>query len=250
MPSQYYFPPYNKDVTFSKWDVVQGDGIRSADLTYYYSLVDRNLGNLPTGRFNIPITSYSRTDDVTTLYFTQGSNPTFYQGSIIYVTGMANTSLNYTGMITAAGQGSVSFTNPGWTQGVTATSIGAISGRLNPSWTTGFAFVPAYQTKSETTNSTVTAQLGDGYSQRMPNGINSYMQSFNFVYTSRGNRETRAIDNFVTNMAGSAPFEIMFPVASLVNKPGLKYVAPNVSYTTDSWGLNTATVTLQRVFDP
>lgn len=249
MPSQYYFPPYNKDITFNKWDVVQGDGMRATDLTYYYSLADSNLGNLPTGRFNIPVTSWTRSEDVTTLNFTQGSHPTFYQGAIIYVTGMANTSVNYTGMISAAGAGFVSFTNPGWPE-TAVTTIGAISGRLNPSWTTGFAFVPAYQTKSEVTNSTVTAQLGDGYSQRMPNGINSYMQSFSFVYTSRSNKETRAIDNFVTNMQGSAPFEVMFPVATLVNKPNLKYTADSVSYTTDSFGLNTAAVSLKRVFDP
>ena len=248
MPSQYYFPPFNANVTFNKWDVVQGDGVHSSDLTYYYSLKDSNLSSTVISGFNIPVTSYTRSDDKVTLTFVQGGKPTFYPGSIIYVTGMANTSVNFTGMISEAGPGSVSFTNPGWPD-TAATTIGAISGRINPSWTTGFAFIPAYQTKSDVNNTVITAQLGDGYQQRMPNGINSYTQDFNFVFSSRTNKEIRAIDNFVTNMNGVYPFEVLYPVATLSNKPNLKYTAPSVSYTTDSWGLNTATVSLKRVFD-
>lgn len=249
MPSQFYFPPFNASVTFNKWDVVQGDGVRPTDLTYYYSLKDGNLSSTVISGFNIPVTSYVRADDVATLYFTQGSYPTFYQGSIIYVTGMANTSVNFTGMITAAGSGNVSFTNPGWPQGVTLTSIGAISGRVNPSWTTGFAFIPAYQTKSDVNNNTITAQLGDGYSQRSPNGINSYNQNYNFVYTSRQNKEVRAATNFIQNMAGAYPFEILLPVSSLATNPNAKYVAPTISYTSDSFGLVSYSVALNRVFD-
>lgn len=248
MPSQYYFPPFNANVTFNKWDVVQGDGVRTTDTTYYYSLKDGNLGITPTGRFNIPITSYTRSEDVTTLYFTQGANPTFYPGAIIYVTGMANTSVNFTGMISAAGDGSVSFTNPGWPDSA-VTTIGAISGRLNPSWTTGFAFVPAYQTKGDITNKTITAQLGDGYSQRQPNGLNSYDQSLNFVYTSRSPKEFRAAANFVENMAGANAFEVLMPLTSLSNQPNAKFIAPSISYTTDSWGLVSYSVNLNRVFD-
>jgi phage-related protein len=249
MPSQYYFPPYNASVTFSKWDVVQGDGVRATDLTYYYSLRDGNVGVTPTGRFNIPVTGWSRTDDTATLSFTQGSNPTFYPGSIIYVTGLFNSSLNYTGMITDAGQGFVSYTSPGWPEDITAATIGAISGRLNPSWTTGFAFIPAYQTKSDVNNNTITAQLGDGYSQRSPNGINSYNQNYNFVYTSRRNKEVRAATNFIQNMAGAYAFEVLFPVSSLATNPNAKYVAPTISYTSDSFGLVSYSVTLNRVFD-
>lgn len=248
MPSQYYFPPFNANVTFNKWDVVQGDGVRSSDLTYYYSLKDGNLGVTPTGRFDIPITSYTRSEDVTTLYFTQGSYPTFYPGSIINVTGMTNASVNFSGMLSAAGPGSVSFTNPGWPD-TAATTVGAISVRLNPSWTTGFAFIPAYQTKSDVNNTTITAQLGDGYSQRQPNGLNSYNQSYNFVYTSRSNKEVRAATNFIQNAAGAFPFEILFPLSSLATNPNAKYVAPSISYTTDSYLLTSYTVQLNRVFD-
>lgn len=248
MPSQYYFPPFNPNVTFNKWDVVQGDGVRSSDLTYYYSLKDGNLGVTPTGRFNIPITSYTRSEDVVTLTFNQAGQPAFYPGSIIYVTGMSNTSVNFTGMISAAGSGFVSYTNPGWPD-TAVTSIGAISGRLNPSWTTGFAFIPAYQTKSDINNTTITAKLGDGYEQRQPNGLNSYSQSFNFVYTSRPNKEVRAATNFIQNMAGAYAFEVLYPVSALANQPNLKYKAPSISYSTDSYGLVSYTVNLERVFD-
>lgn len=248
MPSQYYFPPFNSSVTFNKWDVVQGDGVRSNDLTYYYSLKDGNLSSTVISGFNIPITSYTRSEDVVTLTFNQAGKPTFYPGSIIYVTGMANTSVNFTGMISAAGSGSVSFTNPGWPD-TAVTTIGAISGRINPSWTTGFAFIPAYQTKADVNNTVITAKLGDGYEQRQPNGLNSYNQSFNFVYTSRQNKEIRAMTNFIQNQAGSAPFPVLYPVSSLENQPGHLFVCPSISYTTDSFGLVSATVQLNRVFD-
>ncbi len=249
MPSQYYFPPFNPNVTFNKWDVVQGDGVRTSDLTYYYSLKDGNLGITPTGRFNIPITSYTRSEDVTTLYFTQGANPTFYPGAIIYVTGMANTSVNFTGMISAAGPGQVSFTNPGWPQTDPSVSIGAISGRLNPSWTTGFAFIPAYQTKADINNNTITAQMGDGYSQRQPNGLNSYNQAMNFVYTSRSPKELRAATNFVENAAGASAFEVLMPLSAISTNPNAKYVASSINYTVDSWNLVSYSISLNRVFD-
>ena len=248
MPSQFYFPPFNASVTFNKWDVVQGDNVRPTDLTYYYSLKDGNLGITPTGNFNIPVTSFTRSEDVTTLTFNQVNRPQFYPGSIIYVTGMTNSSVNFTGMISMAGSGSVSFTNPGWPE-TSVIGMGAISGRLNPSWTTGFAFIPAYQTKSDVNNNTITAQLGDGYSQRSPNGINSYNQNYNFVYTSRQNKEVRAATNFIQNMAGAYPFEILLPVSSLATNPNAKYVAPTISYTSDSFGLVSYSVALNRVFD-
>lgn len=248
MPSQYYFPPFNANVTFNKWDVVQGDGVRSSDLTYYYSLKDGNLGITPTGNFNIPVTSYTRSEDVTTLYFDQTNHPAFYPGSIVYVTGMANSSVNFTGMLSNAGSGSISFTNPGWPDSA-VTTIGAISGRLNPSWTTGFAFIPAYQTKADINNNTIIAQMGDGYSQRQPNGLNSYNQAMTFVYTSRTLKELRAATNFVENMAGANPFEVLMPLTALSNKPNAKYVAPSINYTVDSWGLASYSVSLNRVFD-
>ncbi len=246
--TQFYFPPYNSNVTFNKWDVVQGDGVRSADLTYYYSLINNNLGNLPTGRYNIPVTSYTRSEDVATLFFTQGSQPVFNVGSIISVTGMANVSLAYTGMLTAAGAGWVSYTNGGWPDGA-STSIGAITTQLNPAWTTGFAFIPAYQTKADSNNKTITAQLGDGYSQRSPNGINAYDQTFSFVYTSRSLKEIRAMMNFVQYTAGSIAVQVLYPLASLDNQPSHRFTLSNMSYTNDSFGLVSAQLTLQRQFD-
>lgn len=248
MPSQYYFPPFNPNVTFNKWDVVRGDGVRSDDLTYYYSLKDGNLSSTVISGISIPITSYTRSEDVTTVYFSQAGQPTFYPGAIVAVRNMVNTSVNFTGMISAAGSGSISFTNPGWPDSA-AVGAGTIAATINPSWTTGFAFVPTYQTKGDVNNVTLTAQLGDGYSQRQPNGLNSYNQALTFVFASRQNKEVRAATNFVQNMAGSAPFEVLYPVSALENQPNHKFVAPSISYTTDSYGLTSYSVQLNRVFD-
>ena len=248
MPSQYYFPPFNPNVTFNKWDVAQGDGVRSSDLTYYYSLKDGNLSSTVISGISIPISSYSRSEDVTTVYFSQAGQPAFYPGAIVAVRNMVNTSVNFTGMISAAGSGSISYTNPGWPD-TAAVGAGTIACTINPSWTTGFAFIPTYQTKGDVNNNTITAKLGDGYEQRQPNGLNSYNQALTFVYTSRSPKELRAATNFIENMAGANAFEVLMPLTSLATNPNAKYVAPSISYTTDSWNLVSFSVQLNRVFD-
>jgi phage-related protein len=249
MSSQFYFPPYGGNTTFQKYDVVYGDG-GSNTTTYYYSTCDNNIGNAPTITYDVPVTSYIRRDDLTTLYYDPAGRPAFFPGSCVLVTGITvNSTVNYTGMVSSAGSGSISFVNPGWDDGA-AITVGAIHCNLNPCWTTGFFWTPSYSTKADIDNMTLVAKLGDGYSQRMPAGINTFNKTYDLVFQSRSNREIRGLINYVQDKAGAQSFQMMIPISLLENQTLQKWIASSLSYTNDSFNLNTATVKIMRVFEP
>lgn len=247
MSSQYYFAPYNANLTWKQFDVVYG--IESSPSPYFYATQDVPANNSPSGVFVWSATQYERSDDVTTVYLTRtGSVPPFAPGSIVKLTAFTNSTVNYTGMVLRGGSGQFSFINPGWPQGITATA-GTIT-CLNPAWTTGFFFQPTYTTKVATQNNAITTQLGDGYQQRMPTQVNTFSQTMNLVYQSRGKREARAINNYCQDKAGSTCFEILLPDAFLNNQPNQKWVCANAEVTPTSFGLYDLMVPVSRVFDP
>lgn len=248
MASQFYFPPWNGTITYNKFDVFY-DYYIGGNLVYGYATQD-NTAQQPSGIFNFPITAYSRGEDVTTLTFTQtGTSFKFAPGSLIRVTGVsANSTVNFTGMCIAGGSGTLQYINPGWGQTDNAITVGAINCN-NPCFTTGFLFIPAYSTKIDIKNNPIVAKLGDNYEQRSPNGLNTYNKTYNMVFQQRSDRETRALINFVEDTAGVRCFQIVTPVAAFENQPLQKFVTDDISVSTDSYGLNTSTVTVRKVFD-
>ncbi len=248
MASQFYFPPYNSTVQYRKFDVFY-DAYNGANLVYGYATQD-SLGQHPNGVYNFAITAYRRENDITTLTFSQTGNVARMQpGSLIRVTGVsANSSVNYTGMVIDGGSGTLKFINPGWDQTDNAITVGAIN-CPNPAFTSGFFFIPTYSTKLEVKNTAFTAKLGDGYEQRMPNGLNTYDKTYSMIFQQRSDKEARAIINFVEATAGATAFQIVMPLATYENQPLQKYVAESVSASPDSFGLNTIQVPIRRVFD-
>ncbi len=252
MSSQYYIAPYNNSLNYTQFDVVYGiyNGVNAIDQSpYFYATQNITPGSYsPSGRYSFPLTAYSLTEDIVTLTYTHTGGPPFAPGSIIAVTGVtANTAVNYTGMVLIGGSGTLSYVAPGWSQGGSL-SVGAIN-CLNPAWTTGFMFQPTYTTKVGTTNSVITAQLGDGYTQTQPQGINTFQQNVGLVFQNRGKREVKAMTNFVQDHAGGT-FEILIPDQFLDNQPNQKWMAPSVEVTPVSFGLYDAQVTVVRRFDP
>lgn len=249
MSSQYYFPPYNASIAWKKFDVFY-DTYNGANLVYGYATQD-NTSQTPTSVYNYPITAYSRAEDVTTLTFTQtGAFAGYFQaGSLIRVTGVsANSTVNYTGMCIDGGSGYARFLNPGWAQTDNAITVGAVN-CPNPSWTSGFFFIPTYSTKIDIKNKPIVAKLGDSYEQRMPQNLNSFDQSYSMVFQQRSDKETRAMINYVEDAAGVRCFPIVMPVAAFSNQPNQKYVADDIQVSTESFGLNTSQISVRRVFD-
>ncbi len=249
MSSQYYFAPYNHNLFYTKFSTVYGiyDGNTNPS-PYFYATQDVPVGDYsPSGFYRFNITAYSRNEDVTTLTYSHTGGLPFAAGSIIKVSGVsANTTVNFTGMVLNGGSGSLSFVNPGWSQ---AQSCGGAIECLSPGWTTGFFFQPTYSTKIGTQTNAVSTQLGDGYQQRQPMGVNTFTQSWNLVYQNRGKREMQAIQNFVEDHAGAYSFEMLIPDQALTNQPNQKYVAASAEVTPVSFGLYDITVPVTRVFD-
>lgn len=245
MSTQFYFPPYNSSVAWKKFDVIY-------DGSYLYGTQDMTVGgpnSAPTLQISYTVSGHKREDDVTTLFFSQTGNVcNFQRGSIVRAANLSNSSCNYTGMVLDGGSGWCSYINPGWPQGLSA-SVGVVGG-LNPAWTSGFFFSPTYTTKIGSENQIITAQLGNGYSQRMSQGVNTFNQNIQAVFQNRSDREARAITNFVQDKGGVLSFDIMMPNQFLNNQPNQKYVAPSVDVSPVSFGLNDIAVPLIRVFDP
>ena len=249
MSVQYSVAPFNSSLSYKKYDIVYGIYVGSTihSSPYFYATSDLNPGYSPSGVYNYPITQFSRVDDVTTLTYSHTGGPPFGVGSIIKVIGMANTTVNYTGMVMQGGSGTISFVNPGWPE-TTSTSAGIIS-CLSPGWTTGFMHIPDYTTNIDNENQTIVTQMGAGYSQRQSQGLNTFNQSINLVFRNIGQRQTKAITNFVQDKEGVYPFEITLNDQFLNNQPNQKYVATNGKVEPSSFKLYNVSVQVNRVFD-
>lgn len=245
MSTQFYFPPYNSSIEWKKFDVIY-------DGAYKYAVADQPVGGAngsPTLEAVYTVTSYSRQDDVATVNFTQTGNVINIQrGSIVRVAGLGNASVNYTGMALDGVSGSISYINPGWPEGTTA-SAGTVR-CTGPAWTSGFFFSPTYTSKIGTENQAIVTQLGGGYSQRMNQGLNTFNQNVQMMFQNRSDREVRAITTFIQDKGGVNSFEVMIPNAFLNNQPNQKWISPSVEATPVAYNLNDIVVPIGRVFDP
>ncbi len=251
MSIQFNILPYNSGVNYKKFDAVRN--IFSSGVSYtspiFYSTQD-SQNQHPSGIFFFPITQYNRVDDVTTLRFSQTGNiPSIVAGSIIRVTGIAtDRTINYSGMVIDGGSGWCKYINPGWATGLAGIPTGALT-CYNPAWTTGFFFIPTYSTKVPTQNSVIEAKLGDGYAQRQSAGLNSFTQSYNMIFQSRGQREMKALTVFFEDHAGVYPFEILIPDQFMSNQPNQKFTSKTMDATPVAFQLFDINITVDRVFD-
>jgi phage-related protein len=236
--------PWNGSLSYNKFDVV----FEQAGTFRYFYATQNSVGQNPTGVYNFPITSYKREDDATILYYTySGSGPLFAIGSIIRVTGMTDTSLNYTGMAIDAGSGWVKYPDDGWPITLAAT-VGAIN-CPNPAWTTGFMFVPSYSTTVETTQNIIKAQFGDGYSQRQRGGLNNNTQSWKLSFNERSDKEAKAIFNYIEERGGVDPINLLMPITKFQNRYDNKYTLKSPQLNTAYFDLNNISVIADQVFD-
>jgi phage-related protein len=245
MSIQYNFAGYNANVNWKKFDVIY-------DGKYRYATQDLSVGGVngaPDLRVIYNVTNTKREDDVATVYFTQtGTVANFSQGSIIGVKNLTNSTMNYTGMIIAGGNGWASYINAGWSEGLTA-SAGVVD-CLNPGWTSGFMFAPSYTTSIGTENQAIVTQLGNGYTQRMSNGVNTFNQNLNLTFQNRSSREVRAMTTFVQDKMGKDAFPILITDPMMNNQPNQKFVAASINVSTNAYNLNDINIPVIRVFDP
>lgn len=242
--TQYRFFPYGDTVNYKKFDVFVDTSVPR----YYYATQD-NLDQPVTSYYDYAISSWSRDNDIVTLYYTKtGSGPNFTQGSMIVATGQSDSYLHYTGMIIDGTPNYIRYLNAG--PDITSnTPAGRLKTVLNPCWTTGFYFLPSYSSNLEIKVKTINTQFGDGYSQRQRDGINSISNSYNVVFENRSDKEMKSILNFIQDKAGVEAFKILSSTSAVSNNPELKYTAVDPKINQQSYNSNTVSFTLNQVFD-
>ena len=115
-------------------------------------------------------------------------------------------------------------------------------------WTTSFYWTPNYSTTADINQRKVEMSFGDGYTQRMRDGINTNPLNFNLVFDNRSDAEAAAILHFIEQKGGVDNFVYNSP--TIFNKTGLKYVAVDPKWSSSSYNLNNVTVTLKRDYNP
>lgn len=238
---------WNGGVAYSRWDVAFGATV--GDTRYFYSTIDSNFGNYPNAQFVFSPISSSRQDNVTRVLFNQTGAIYFQQGSVVVVSGVApDSSVNYTGLALAGGQGFVDILNPGLNTS-NAITAGGVTAPIHPYWSTGMMWIPGYVSQVTQNTQVINTQLGEGYSQRMNPVINSNSLSWDLTFSERTDKETMGLLNFLQVAGGATPFVMPFPVGNLYNNPYVKYIASAPKHQITSLGLNTTTFTATQVFD-
>tara|TARA_Y100000385_G_C12952767_1_gene576211 strand:+ start:162 stop:608 length:447 start_codon:yes stop_codon:yes gene_type:complete len=123
-----------------------------------------------------------------------------------------------------------------------ASVINAVFGEFSTDSTTvDFAFDKNTQRKTKIR--VLTAGFGDGYEQRIRNGINSKEETFSVTFNNRSNEEIQVLSAFLDNKAG-ANFDITF------NGETLKVTSEEYSTTYNQTSIHSLTTELRRVYEP
>lgn len=245
----YIFPDWNGGYAYKKWDVFYSNGYSM----YFYATRD-DTSAYPLARYVYNPTSVTRSNNVARVTFTQTGTDYFTQGSVVTVSGCSpspqGSACDYTGLVLAGGPGYIDFLSPGLdTTSPSNITQGGVVGPIHPSWTTGFYWIPSYSTDITNNQAVIESQLGEGYSQRQNPFINANSLGWNLVFDERTEKETTALLNYVQNQGGVTPFNMPFPVGTLVNRGDLKYVAGGARTQINSYGLQSVSFPVKQVFD-
>lgn len=89
------------------------------------------------------------------------------------------------------------------------------------------------------------AQFGDGYSQRIRDGINTLGQELSLEFKNRSLNDIANIRTFLESMAGAEAFEFTAPGTSTAKQ----YICSEWSETYESVSAGSITCTFVRVYD-
>lgn len=109
-----------------------------------------------------------------------------------------------------------------------------------------FTFVPDFGLNAAFKPRVRTAQFGDGYQQRVPDGINTRQDVWNLNFSVRTDTETASILAFLEARAGSEAFDWTPPNESFA----IRVVCREWNRTLDRPNQNTVTAKFDRVYEP
>lgn len=107
-----------------------------------------------------------------------------------------------------------------------------------PNYTTNFYWVPTVGVEMDGEMNVINFKFGDGYWQRLPNGINTQFLKFNFTFENRSTAETQAMMHFFHEKGGVESFRFT-PPGIYSGEKSFICQSPKVSYNFhDSYTIN------------
>jgi phage-related protein len=106
-----------------------------------------------------------------------------------------------------------------------------------------FTWVPAYEPQRTVKAGVITTQFGDGYSQRVSQGLNSVAESWQLTFT-RLKTEVAQIEAFLRARSGVESFEWLTP-----DGVTRKFIAPEWRTSVMSLSVNQLQVSFEQVFE-
>jgi phage-related protein len=242
------FQAWSATQTYGRYDIAWG--ISANDPRYLYSVHEANLGNHPYADYSFAIASHARSNDTATVTFTStGTPPRFGVGSLVQIVDTTDPTFAHTGMVMEAGAGYVKYVSPGYDVAATSAVTGTVAAPISPAWTTGFMFIPSYNSPLEGQQGVISAKFEGGYEQRQPTSINSNTDTWSLNFNDRSDKEARAIYHYVQEKLGTYPVRLMLPVSKLVNTPDQKFVLGNPRVSPKGYDMNDVSVMAREVFD-
>lgn len=123
----------------------------------------------------------------------------------------------------------------------------------------GFTTSPAFGSrtispdKGLTRNSSpkvLVAKFGDGYEQRLPNGINSIDETFSATFNNRTKEEIDDITGYLASLKGATSFTYTIPDTNESgNEISIKVVCENYSQVYNYGDFYSAMATFRRVYE-
>jgi len=109
--------------------------------------------------------------------------------------------------------------------------------------------VPDKGLNSSNTPRTFTVEFGDGYEQRVANGINALAQSFSVSFNTRPKAEIDDIIAFFVNKAGVTAFSFTYADSNNSGETTIKVVCDDWSQSWDYDDFYSASATFRKVYE-
>ena len=101
----------------------------------------------------------------------------------------------------------------------------------------------------QSTPRVLTARFGDGYEQRIADGINSINEMFNVTFNNRSAAEVDDITGYFASLKGATSFTYTIPDDNAGGELAIKVVCQNYSQSYHHDGFYSVSATLKRVYE-
>lgn len=109
-----------------------------------------------------------------------------------------------------------------------------------------FTWLPSYGVSNDPQVNLITNKFGDGYAQRVPNGVNYIAGKWTLPFNNKSIAEGQAILSFLRAHAGGVWFWFSDPLSGQM----VKVVCSKFPQTASAPGTVSITATFEQVFDP